>query len=259
MQKRTHQNKIPTGNSRRSASRRDPHVRVRTARGRKISSTRWLERQLNDPYVKQAFADGYRSRSAYKLLELNDKYGFLTPGSIVLDLGSAPGGWSQVAAELVDSSNSSTSSVKGKVIAIDIQEMDQVPGVDFFQCNLLNIETLEGISDFFSLNRKLDVVISDMAAPSTGHAKTDHLRVIALCEKALHIAEIYLKLGGSLIIKVLDGGAAGDLQIRMKNAFTRVKTFKPSASRSDSSEKYVVALGFRSAPTIKDMIELQDR
>ena len=211
-------------------------VRVKTAGKRTQSSTRWLERQLNDPYVAEAKKQGYRSRAAFKLLQLDDKYGFLKPGARVVDLGAAPGGWCQVAADRVGQ--------RGKVIGIDLLPMDPVPGADLVQMDFMSGEAPD------ELKRRLgghlaDVVLSDMAAPSTGHAQTDHLKIMALAETAYDFAKDVLAKGGAFICKVLQGGATGELLTLLKRDFADVKHVKPPASRSDSAEIYVVALGFR--------------
>lgn len=223
--------------SRRSdgVSRRRAHVRVRTARGRSISSTRWLERQLNDPYVLAAKESGYRSRSAYKLIELDERFRFLSPGGRVVDLGAAPGGWSQVAAARVGA--------EGRVVALDVNEIEPLEGVDFQQRDALEPEALAPVRA--ALGGAATVVMSDMAAPSTGHAQTDHLRVMALCEAAFEMADELLAPEGAFLCKVLRGGAEKTLLARLKLAFKQVKHVKPKASRADSAEVYLVALGYR--------------
>lgn len=220
---------------------REIYIKLNTAKGRKLSSTRWLMRQLNDPYVKMAKEQGLKSRAAYKLIQLDNKFRFLQPGKVVLDLGSTPGGWSQIAASRTNADELKPNLKVGQVIALDINEMDPIPGVDFIQADLLSLDAYN-----LDLQReKVDVVMSDMAAPSTGHKKTDHLRIITLCEVAFEIALEYLVQDGVFVSKVLEGGAGSDLQKELKSKFTTVKTVKPKASRSDSSEKYLVALGFR--------------
>lgn len=221
---------------------RDLKVRVRTARRRKASSTRWLERQLNDPYVRRAKKEGMRGRAAYKLIEIDEKFGFLKPGAVVVDLGCAPGGWSQVAAERVNAAGRDPKRPRGKVYGVDLMETEAVPGAEFLVLDFLEAEAAESVRD--AIGAKVDAVLSDMAAPSTGHAKTDHLRVVALCEAAAEFAAATLKPGGTFVAKVLAGGAEGELQKELKARFRRVSHFKPPASRSDSSEKYVVATGF---------------
>lgn len=221
--------------------KRDLHIKVKTAKGRKLSSTRWLERQLNDPFVKLARDEGFKSRAAYKLIHLDDKFRFLQPGKVILDLGSAPGGWSQVAAQRTNSENLNKNNDVGTVIALDINDMDPIPGVFFIKTDIFsfNLDKLE------LPQKRVDVVLSDMAAPSTGHKQTDHLRIISLCEEAFEIARECLTQEGVFVSKVLEGGAGSELQKELKANFSTVKTVKPDASRKDSSEKYIVALGFR--------------
>jgi 23S rRNA (uridine2552-2'-O)-methyltransferase len=216
-------------------------VRVRTAKGRKIASTRWLQRQLNDPYVAEAKRQGYRSRAAFKLAEIDDKQRLLKPGMIVIDLGAAPGGWSQVAAERVRAAEG-----RGKVIAADLNEIEPVPGVEFFELDMSDAEAGDRIKAALGDSRA-DAVLSDMAAPATGHRQTDHLRVVALAEAALDIAEDVLAPGGVFLAKVLQGGADQDLLTRLKRGFAKVSHVKPKASRAGSSEVYVLATGFRDA------------
>jgi 23S rRNA (uridine2552-2'-O)-methyltransferase len=212
-----------------------PRVRVRSTGGRRASSARWLERQLNDPYVHAARTKGYRSRAAFKILELDGKFHFLKKGARVLDLGAAPGGWSQMAADKVGPN--------GKVVATDILEMEPLAGVDFLQADFLAPETPARLKEV--LGGPADVVLSDMAAPTTGHRATDHIRTVALLEAALDIAEDVLKPGGIFIGKIFQGGATGDLLARIKRRFADVKHVKPPASRQESVELYLVALGFR--------------
>jgi 23S rRNA (uridine2552-2'-O)-methyltransferase len=214
-------------------------VRVRSAKGRKTSSTRWLQRQLNDPYVQAAKREGYRSRAAYKLMEIDDKYKFLKPGCVVVDLGAAPGGWSQIAAARV-----CTGKRPGFVLGVDLLEVDAVPDVTLLQADFMDDEALtliDGILD----GRKVDIVLSDMAAPATGHKQTDHVRIISLCEAALEFAEDVLVPGGAFLAKVLQGGTEKTLLDKLKRGFERVRHVKPEASRSDSAELYVLAQGFR--------------
>lgn len=213
-------------------------VRVRSARGRKNSSTRWLQRQLNDPYVAKAKAEGFRSRAAFKLTEIDDHHHVLKPGQSVLDLGSAPGGWSQVAADRVKLRDG-----QGRVIGIDIQDVDAIPGVEFTQMDFLADDAPARIEAL--LGGKVDVVLSDMAPHATGHKQTDHLKIMALCEAALDFARHVLKPGGAFLAKVLQGGTQNELLARMKRDFAVVKHVKPKASRADSSELYVLATGFR--------------
>ena len=222
---------------------RDLRVKVKTARGRKLSSTRWLERQLNDPYVKRAQADGYRGRAAYKILELDDKFRFLVPGARVVDLGCAPGGWCQVAVKRVNALGEKPGKAVGRVLGIDLQEVEPIAGAEIHQLDFM----ADGADDQVKawLGGQADVVMSDMAAASSGHKQTDHLRIIALCEAAAYLAFDVLDQGGTFVAKVLAGGAEGELQKLLKQKFTKVANVKPPASRSDSSEKFVVAKGYR--------------
>ncbi|MEM6693773.1 MAG: RlmE family RNA methyltransferase [Pseudomonadota bacterium] len=224
---------------------RDLRVKVKSARGRKLSSTRWLERQLNDPYVKLAREQGYRGRAAFKIKELDDKYGFLRPGARVVDLGCAPGGWCQVAVPRVNALGETPGKPRGSVLGIDLQAVEPIPGAQ--------IQVLDFLEDGADgqvkawLGVAADVVMSDMAASASGHKQTDHLRIIALCEAAAALAFDMLSPGGTFVAKVLAGGAEGGLQAELKQRFERVANVKPSASRADSSEKFVVATGFRGA------------
>ncbi len=222
---------------------RDLTVKVRTARGRKLSSTKWLQRQLNDPYVKRAKADGYRGRAAYKILELDDKYRFLVPGARVVDLGCAPGGWCQVAVKRVNALGERTSKAQGFVLGIDLQEVEPIAGAELYQLDFMEDDADQKVRDW--IGGTADVVMSDMAAAASGHKQTDHLRIIALCEAAAYFAFDVLTEGGTFVAKVLAGGAEGDLQKLLKQRFTKVANVKPPASRSDSSEKFVVATGFK--------------
>ncbi|MCF6198772.1 MAG: RlmE family RNA methyltransferase [Hyphomicrobiaceae bacterium] len=218
---------------------RDLSVRVKSARGRKPSSTRWLQRQLNDPYVAAAKREGYRSRAAYKLVEMDDKLHFLKPGRVVVDLGAAPGGWSQVASKRIR-----TEYGGGHLVAIDINEMEVVAGAHFLQCDFHDDKAPEQIRALIG-ERPVDVVLSDMAEPATGHRQTDHLRIMALCELALDFAREILAPNGVFVAKVLAGGTEHTLLADMKRDFTKVKHVKPKASRADSAEMYVVASGYR--------------
>ncbi|MFK7868383.1 MAG: RlmE family RNA methyltransferase [Roseobacter sp.] len=222
---------------------RDLKVKVKSARGRKLSSTRWLQRQLNDPYVKRAKAEGYRGRAAYKILELDDKYRFLVPGARVVDLGCAPGGWSQVAVKRVNALGERSGKAQGTVLGVDLQEMETLPGAVFYQLDFMDDGADQQVRDW--LDGRADVVMSDMAAASSGHKQTDHLRIISLCEAAAFFAFDVLESGGTFVAKVLAGGAEGELQKLLKQRFAKVANIKPPASRSDSSEKFVVASGFR--------------
>jgi 23S rRNA (uridine2552-2'-O)-methyltransferase len=210
-------------------------VRVRAGRGRSASSRAWLERQLNDPYVARAKREGYRSRAAYKLAEIDDKHHLLKPGARVVDLGAAPGGWSQVAAKRVGN--------KGRVVAVDILEMPPVTGVAFLQLDFLD-PTAPGQLKA-ALGGLADVVLSDMAANATGHRKTDHLKIMALVEAAAEFAGEVLSPGGAFLAKVLQGGTEASLLAGLKRRFANVRHVKPGASRADSAELYLLATGFR--------------
>lgn len=212
--------------------------RVRTGKGRTVSSKLWLERQLNDPYVARAKREGYRSRAAFKLIEIDDKYHFLKPGLRVVDLGAAPGGWSQVAAKRVGAAEG-----RGRVIGIDLLEMDAVPGVDFMQLDFLAPQAPDILKE--RLGGAANVVLSDMAANTTGHRKTDHLRIVALVEAAAEFAFEVLAEGGVFLAKVIQGGTEHELLAMLKRSFTSIKHVKPQASRADSAELYVLATGFR--------------
>ena len=218
-------------------SARPMAVRVKTGKGRKLSSKLWLERQLNDPYVARAKREGYRSRAAFKLAEMDDKARFLKKGARVIDLGAAPGGWSQVAAMRVGAPG------QGRVVAIDLLPMEPVAGVDFVQLDFLNHTAPDKLKGM--LGGGADVVLSDMAANATGHRKTDHLRIMALVETAFEFAREALAPGGTFLAKVLQGGTEGALLAALKRDFATVKHVKPPASRSDSAELYLLATGFR--------------
>ena len=216
-------------------------VKLRTAKGRKTASTRWLQRQLNDPYVEEAKRRGYRSRAAFKLIEIDDKYRLLKPGMTVVDLGAAPGGWSQIAAERVGSAEG-----RGQVLAVDLAAIEPLPGVEALALDVSASDAPAAIRAQLKGGRA-DVVLSDMASPATGHRPTDHLRVIALVEAALDLAEDVLKPGGTFLAKVFQGGAGGELVSRLKRSFAKVQHVKPKASRPGSPEVYVLATGFRDA------------
>jgi 23S rRNA (uridine2552-2'-O)-methyltransferase len=218
------------------------HVTVKTGGKRKLSSKLWLERQLNDPYVAQAKREGYRSRAAFKLVEIDDKYHLLKPGMTVVDLGAAPGGWSQVAAKRVGSAGG-----KGRVIAIDLLEMPEIPGVQFAQLDFHADDAPEKLTAM--LGGRADVVLSDMAANTTGHRKTDQLRIVGLVEIAAAFASEVLNPGGAFLAKVFQSGADADLLAQLKRDFASIRHVKPAASRQDSSERYVLATGFRGAHT----------
>jgi len=219
----------------RGSGRGGDRVRVRSVKGRTVSSRRWLERQLNDPYVHAAKTKGYRSRAAFKLLELDSKFHFLKSGARILDLGAAPGGWSQVAAQRIGEA--------GRIVAIDILEMEPLLGVEIFHGDLTDPEMTARLKQ--ALGGPADVVLSDMAASTTGHRATDHIRTTALLEAAVDLAEDVLKPGGSFIGKAFQGGATGDLLARIKRIFGDVRHVKPPASRAESVELYLVAQGFK--------------
>ena len=223
--------------------RRDLTVKVKTARGRKLSSTRWLQRQLNDPYVQRAKAEGYRGRAAFKIMELDDKFRFLVPGARVVDLGCAPGGWLQVAVKRINALGEKSGKAVGRIIGVDLQEVEPVAGAETYLLDFMADDADTQVKEW--LGGKADVVMSDMAAASSGHKQTDHLRIIALCEAAAYFAFDVLDEGGTFVAKVLAGGAEGDLQKLLKQKFAKVTNVKPPASRPDSSEKFVVATGFR--------------
>jgi len=222
-----------------AGGQRDLTVRLKTARRRTASSQRWLERQLNDPYVAAAKRAGFRSRAAYKIIEIDDKHRFLKPGLRVIDLGAAPGGWSQIAAERVQSIGG-----RGQVIAIDILEMEPLAGVEAAQLDFME-ERAEAWLKERLRDGKADVVLSDMAAPTVGHTNTDHLRIMMLAEAAAHFACDVLAPGGSFVCKVFQGGTERELLDLLKQSFSTVRHVKPPASRSDSAELYVLATGFK--------------
>ncbi|MBY6240643.1 RlmE family RNA methyltransferase [Methylosinus sp. Sm6] len=213
-------------------------TRVKTARKRSLSSTLWLERQLNDPYVAQAKRDGYRSRAAYKLIELDERFHLLRPGQRIVDLGAAPGGWSQIAARKVGAGQG-----KGRVVGVDLLEMEPVPGVDFTVMDFNDADAPERIKAM--LGGPADGVMSDMAANATGHKQTDHLKIVALAELAAEFAREVLAPGGFFAAKVLQGGTEHTLLAELKRDFAVVRHVKPAASRADSAELYVLATGFR--------------
>lgn len=214
-------------------------VRVKTGKGRTVSQKIWLERQLNDPYVAEARKLGYRSRAAFKLSEIDDKFRFLKPGGRVVDLGAAPGGWSQVAADRVKARDG-----KGRVIAIDMHGMDPIPGVVIFHKDFYDEDAPQLLIEALG-GEKADVVMSDMAAHATGHRQTDHLKIIALAEAGFDFAKDVLKPGGTFLAKVLRGGTEGEMLKMMKRHFETVRHVKPGASRTDSAELFVLAMGFR--------------
>ncbi len=214
-------------------------VRVKKARGRTTSQLRWLERQLNDPFVALAREKGYRSRAAFKLIGIDDRFGLLRPGARVVDLGATPGGWSQVAAERVKAAEG-----KGRVVAVDVHSVEPIPGVVVLKQDFLEPEAPARIMAALG-SAQADVVLSDMAAHATGHRQTDHLKVMALAEAAADFARQVLAPGGAFVAKVLRGGTEGELLKRLKQDFAKVRHYKPEASRPDSAELYVVATGFR--------------
>jgi 23S rRNA (uridine2552-2'-O)-methyltransferase len=213
-------------------------TRVKTARKRSLSSTLWLERQLNDPYVARAKREGYRSRAAYKLTEMDDRYHLLKPGGRIVDLGAAPGGWSQIAAERVKAKEG-----RGKVVGVDLLDMEPITGVDFAVKDFNDDDAPDFVKNM--LGGQADGVMSDMAANAMGHKQTDHLRIVALAELAADFAMDVLAPGGFFVAKVLQGGTEGQLLARLKKDFATVRHVKPAASRADSAELYVLATGFR--------------
>jgi 23S rRNA (uridine2552-2'-O)-methyltransferase len=219
-------------------SSRSLRIRVKSGKGRTPAQKRWLERQLNDPYVARAKREGLRSRAAYKLREIDDKHRLLKPGAMVVDLGAAPGGWSQVAAKRVGAGGG-----RGRVVAIDLLDMPPIPGVDFLKLDFLDPEAPDRLKAM--LGREADLVLSDMAANATGHRQTDHLKIMALAEAAAMFAREVLKTGGAFLCKVLRGGTEGALLTARKRDFAAVRHVKPAASRSDSAELYLLATGFR--------------
>jgi len=222
-----------------SSGPRQLKVRVRSGKNRSQSSKLWLERQLNDPYVARARREGMRSRAAYKLMEIDDRAHFLRKGARVVDLGAAPGGWSQIAAQRVRAPE------QGRVVAIDILSMDPVPGVEFASLDFLDQSAPEKLRAM--IGGPADVVLSDMAANATGHTKTDHLKIMALVEAAADFARGVLAPGGSFLAKVLQGGTEAELLASLKRDYKTVKHVKPAASRADSAELYLLATGFRGA------------
>jgi 23S rRNA (uridine2552-2'-O)-methyltransferase len=223
-------------------NKRSLKVRVKTGKSRSLSSKLWLERQLNDPYVARAKREGYRGRAAFKLIEIDDKYHLLKKGARVVDLGAAPGGWSQVAAKRVG-----TEEGRGRVVGIDLLEMAPLAGVDFAQLDFLDPRAPDQLKAM--LGGAADVVLSDMAANATGHRKTDHLKIMALAETAADFAREVLTSGGAFLCKVLQGGTEATLLASLKRDFASVKHVKPAASRTDSAELYLLAMGFRGSAT----------
>jgi 23S rRNA (uridine2552-2'-O)-methyltransferase len=247
----------PPGKGRASGKSREPGkigtarsaaVRVKSTARRTPSSKQWLERQLNDPYVGEAQRRGYRSRAAFKLAQLDDRFRLLRPGLRVVDLGCAPGGWTQIAVERVK-----PTAARGIVVGIDILAMDPVPGATVIEMDFLDAKASERLEAL--LAGPADLVLSDMAAPTTGHNSTDHLRIIALAETALAFAIDVLAPGGAFVAKVFQGGATGELLALLKRDFTAVRHAKPPASRAESAETYVVATGFRGRRSIATLAE----
>jgi 23S rRNA (uridine2552-2'-O)-methyltransferase len=216
------------------------HERVKAGKGRSLSSRLWLERQLNDPYVARAKREGLRSRAAYKLIEIDDRFHVLKPGARVVDLGAAPGGWSQVAAQRVGAAKG-----KGRVVAADLLEMPPLPGVEFLKVDFTNPDAPAQLKAL--LGGPADVVLSDMAANATGHRVTDHLRIMALLEAAAEFAREVLAPGGAFLAKVLQGGTEHHFLAGLKRDFAGVRHVKPPASRADSAELYLLATGYRGA------------
>lgn len=218
-----------------SGLRGDLKQRVKTGRGRTASQKRWLERQLNDPYVARAKREGYRSRAAFKLIEIDERHKLLKPGQRIVDLGAAPGGWSQVAAKVLGPN--------GRIVGIDLLEIEPMPGVTFVTLDFLDPQAPGLLTEL--LDGPADLVLSDMAANTTGHKQTDHLRIIGLAETAAEFAREILAPGGAYLAKVFQGGTEGTLLADLKRDFSAVRHVKPNASRADSSELYVLATGYR--------------
>jgi 23S rRNA (uridine2552-2'-O)-methyltransferase len=222
---------------------RDLKVRVKSGKGRSLSSKLWLERQLNDPYVARARREGFRGRAAFKLIEIDDKHRFIKKGARVVDLGAAPGGWSQVAAKRVGVADGKSGKVGGKIVAIDLLAMPPIAGVEFIQLDFLDPRAPDQLKQ--TLGGAADLVLSDMAANATGHSRTDHLKIMALAEAAAEFAREVLSPGGAFLCKVLQGGTETTLLAALKRDFAAVKHLKPAASRTDSAELYLLATGFR--------------
>ncbi len=227
--------KTPTNKSSNKKGRDGLTVKVKTARGRRPSSTEWLRRQLNDPFVDEAKKRGYRSRAAFKLTDIDDKFNFIRPNMSVVDLGCAPGSWCQVIRERTKN--------RGRVVGIDLQEVDPIPGVELMKGDFTDNDVLKELE--LLVGDKVDAVVSDMAAAACGHSQTDHIRIMALCEMASAFAVEWLNDGGTFVAKVLRGGAEQELLKDLRKNFEQVKHFKPNASRKDSAEIFVVALGFK--------------
>jgi 23S rRNA (uridine2552-2'-O)-methyltransferase len=225
--------KTPPKKSSRTPSGREPTKKIHYGKNRKASSATWLSRHINDPYVQQAQRDGYRSRAAYKLLEIDEKANLIKPHSIVVDLGSAPGGWCQVLVQ----------KQCRKIVAIDLLEMDSMQGVDFMQLDFMQEDAPDILLN--ATGGKVDLVLSDMAHNTTGHSRTDHIKIVAMVEAAYDFARGILKPDGAFLAKVFQGGTEGELLKKMKQDFVSVKHVKPKASRAESAEAYVLAMGFR--------------
>jgi 23S rRNA (uridine2552-2'-O)-methyltransferase len=222
---------------------RDLKVRVKSGKGRSLSSKLWLERQLNDPYVARARREGFRGRAAFKLIEIDDKHRFIKKGARVVDLGAAPGGWSQVAAKRVGVAEGKGGKAGGKIVAIDLLAMPPIAGVEFIQLDFLDPRAPDRLKQ--TLGGPADLVLSDMAANATGHSRTDHLKIMALAEAAAEFAREVLAPGGAFLCKVLQGGTETTLLAGLKRDYAGVKHVKPAASRTDSAELYLLATGFR--------------
>jgi len=218
-------------------------VRVKTAKGRKLASTRWLQRQLNDPYVVRAKKEGYRGRAAYKIIEIDDRFRFLVPGARVVDLGCAPGGWCQVAVRRVNALGEKRGKAQGSVLGVDIQPVEPIAGAEVMQLDFLDAGADDAVKA--RLGGQADAVLSDMAAPASGHRQTDHIKIMALAEAAAQFAFDVLAPGGTYVAKVLRGGTEGELLALLKQRFEKVQHVKPPSSRKDSAEMFVVATGFR--------------
>ena len=221
-------------------SLRQTFTKVKTARGRKTSSTQWLQRQLNDPFVAQARQEGYRSRAAYKLIEINDKCKILIPGKKVVDLGAAPGGWTQIAAHLVQAESKRG---KGAVVGIDLLEMEPIAGAVNLQKDFYDEDIIEVIES--NLGGKADIVLSDMAPNTMGHPMTDHLKIMGLCEEVIYFADQLLSEGGSLVVKIFRGAGEDEIVSDLRKKFKTIKRLKPASSRSESPEMYLVAIGYK--------------
>lgn len=228
------------------------HVSVKKKAGRTESSRRWLERQMNDPYVFAAKEKGYRSRAAFKFLELQEKYRLIKPGYVVLDLGAAPGGWTQIAVEVMNLSPDSPPSA-GQVVGIDILPMEPIPGATLLELDFLSVTAEEKVRSI--LQKSPDLIMSDMAANTTGHRATDHLRTMALVEAAADTAMRWLAPGGSFLAKIFQGGTQPELLSQLKKSFQVVRHIKPKASRAESVEMYVLATGFRGASSMSNSAE----